>query len=180
MAATPKNSILSYWVVPAEPMRSWFVSTIAQLSSRFDSPVFEPHLTIYAASSRSESPEDVMEAALRGYAPLRLTVREIECSEEFTKTVLVQFEPGTALSEMSRKLREVSGASDEYELNPHLSLIYKTMTAAERAELAASIRLPFTEVVFDTVKAVVCATTPITSRKDVENWRLMATQRLTG
>ncbi|MDP9005135.1 MAG: 2'-5' RNA ligase family protein [Verrucomicrobiota bacterium] len=180
MPATPEKSSLAHWLIPAEPVRSLFVSTIARLSSRFDSPVFEPHLTIYAASSSTESSKEALKAALSGWAPFRLTVREIGCSEAFTKTVFVQFEQSAALAEMSRELREASGANDEYELDPHLSLIYKRMTKEERAELAASIRLPFTEVLFDTVKAVVCPTTPIRSREDVENWRVVASQRLTG
>jgi hypothetical protein len=180
MAANQRNPILAYWLVPAEPMRGWLGPTTAQLASQFEAPLFEPHVTIYAAGSGNEDPEGVMDTVLCGCAPFRLTVRDIQRSEEFTKTLFVQFEPSTELAKISRKLREASGANDEYELNPHLSLIYKTMTAAEQTELTASIRLPFTEILFDTVKAVVCPTTPIRSGKDVETWRVVASRRLTG
>jgi len=178
--ANQRNPILAYWLVPAEPMRSSLASTIAQLASRLDAPLFEPHVTIYVAASGNEDPHEFINAASSGCAPFPLTVRDIQCSEEFTKTVFVQFEPSAGLSEMSRKVREVSGSNDAYELNPHLSLIYKTMTKKQRAQLAASIQLPFTEVLFDTLKAVVCPTTPIRSREDVENWRVVSTQRLMG
>ena len=180
MTARQPKAVLACWVLPAQPEQNFFAFLIGELASRFDAPPFEPHVTIYAASSGSESPEGVMMAASSGCSPFRLTVRDLQSSGEFTKTVSVQFESSTALSEMNRKLREVSGANDEYELNPHLSLIYKRMTKEKRAQLAASIRLPFTEVLFDTVKAVVCPTTPIRSREDVENWRVVASQRLTG
>ncbi|MEY2563839.1 MAG: hypothetical protein QOH88_2032 [Verrucomicrobiota bacterium] len=171
---------MAYWLVPAEPMRGWFVWQIAQFVSRYNAPVFEPHVTVYASRKENADPQGTLKEALTDCAPFPLLIRDIQCSDEFTKTVFVQFEPGNPLSEINRKLREVSGAKDDYELNPHLSLIYKQMPAAERTELAKLIKLPFNEVVFDTAMAVVCPTTPITSREDVENWHVVASQQLTG
>ena len=42
----------------------------------------------------------------------------------------------------------------------------------------AQLSLPFTEVLFDLVEAVICPAR-IESRRDVENWRVAAVQRLT-
>ena len=82
------------------------------------------------------------------------------------------------LSRLSGALQQASALHDEYQLNPHLSLIYKEMTPEARADVAASITLPFTEVTFDCAKAIVCPRS-IRSREDVENWRVVASQRLT-
>jgi hypothetical protein len=105
-------------------------------------------------------------------------IRDIQCSDEFTKTVFVQFEPSPSLSRLSRALQQASALQDEYELNPHLSLIYKKMTREARMEVASSVRVPFTEVLFDSAKAIVCPTS-IKSRADVESWMVVATQSLT-
>jgi hypothetical protein len=178
MRAREPNAILAYWVVPAEPARNFFASTIAELASRFDAPLFEPHVTVYVTRKGDENPEDVLSSALADCEPLRLSVRDIQCSDEFTKTVLVQFEPSPSLLRLCGALQQASGSHDEYQLDPHVSLIYKKMTQDARIDVATSVRLPFTEVLFDSVKAVVCPT-PIRSREDVEAWCVVAAQTLT-
>ena len=82
-----------------------------------------------------------------------------------------------ALLRLNRALQQASALHDEYKLSPHLSLIYKKMTPEARIEVATSIRVPFTEVLFDSAKAIVCPT-PIRSHTDVEAWRVVATQSL--
>jgi hypothetical protein len=62
-------------------------------------------------------------------------------------------------------------------LNPHLSLIYKTMSAESKADLAQALALPFAEVVFDSVKAVI-SPAEIKSREAVEAWRVVAEKKL--
>jgi hypothetical protein len=179
MTAGEPNGLLAYWIAPAEPAREFFISTIAELGVRFDAPRFEPHVTVYAATRRDENPKEVLSGAVAGCEPFLLWVRDIQCSDEFTKTVFVQFEPVAALARLSRTLQQTSALHDEYELNPHLSLIYKKMTPEARIEVAHSIRIPFTEVLFDSAKAIVCPR-PIRSCADVEAWRVVATQKLTG
>jgi hypothetical protein len=58
-----------------------------------------------------------------------------------------------------------------------LSLLYKNMRATARPELAESIKGPFSEVIFDSLKAVRCIS-PTRSRADVEAWQVMATREL--
>jgi 2'-5' RNA ligase len=177
MMARRSNALLAYWLVPAAPAGSFFVSRIAEFAARFDAPPFEPHVTIYASRKGGEDPEGVLSGALADCEPFRLSVRDIQCSDEFTKTVFVQLEPSPELLRLNRAFQQASALHHEYDLNPHLSLIYKKMTREARIEVATSVRVPFTEVLFDSVKAVVCPT-PIRSRADVESWRVVATQSL--
>jgi len=52
------------------------------------------------------------------------------------------------------------------------------MDEETKRSLLAFITLPFDEVSFDTVKAVI-SPAEITSRKEVEAWRVLAERRLT-
>jgi hypothetical protein len=92
--------------------------------------------------------------------------------------VFLQFEPSPPLAQLSRALQQASALHDRYDLNPHLSLIYKKMADRAKLDVTASVRLPFTEVLFDLVKAVICPK-QTESRQDVESWRVAAVQRLT-
>jgi hypothetical protein len=67
----------------------------------------------------------------------------------------------------------------EYQLNPHLSLIYKTMSTAAKREIVNSLSRPFDEVPFDSVKAVI-SPARIESRADVEAWKVVAAENFFG
>jgi 2'-5' RNA ligase len=163
--------------MPAEPARSYFASLIGDLATRFDAPVFEPHMTIYVTKAEPGNAGELLERALAGCKPYELSITGIDYSDEFTKTLFVQFQSSEELNRLSADFRRASASHDEYALKPHLSLIYKTMPRETKEKLASSLRLPFPEVLFDSVKAV---TSPakIKSREDVEAWRVVASQRL--
>jgi 2'-5' RNA ligase len=178
MTARGPKTIVAYWLMPAEPARIFFASTIAELAAHFDAPLFEPHVTIYATQKGEDIPAEVLSHALTGCNPFRLSVRNIQYSDAFTRTVFVQFRRSPPLSRLRRALQRASALHDEYQLNPHLSLIYKKMTRSAQIEAAASVSVLFTEVLFDSAKAVICSA-PTESRQDVEAWRATAVQRLT-
>jgi 2'-5' RNA ligase len=171
--------ILTYWMIPAEPARSHFASVIRDLAARFDAPVFEPHMTVHATTLGKEDGAAVLEQVVADCPEYSLRLSGVGHSDEYTKTVFVQFHPSEALSRLSVNFREASSLKDEYELNPHVSLIYKTMPPEMKAEIAHSVRLPFEEVRFDSAWAVI-SPADIKSREDVEAWRVVATQKLTG
>jgi hypothetical protein len=163
-------------LVPAEPAKTFFIATIASLAAKFDAVVFEPHLTIHVTNSSLEEPAIVLRRTV-ATSPYRLKVRNIDSSDAFTKTLFLQFEADTRLAQLSEKLRRASGSGDDYQLNPHLSLIYKKMEGDEKRKIAQSIQLPFVDVLFDSAKAVI-SPAEIQSRADVEAWRVVAEHSL--
>ena len=171
--------IITYWLCPAEPARRELSAIIDELAARFDAPVFEPHVTLFVTSANQENPSAVVKKVVPGTRSYRLAIRALDYSDKFTKTLFVQFEPDLELSRFSEDLRRASAAPNDYELNPHLSLIYKEMDTETKRRLASSIALPFADVTFDRVKAVISPAT-ISSREDVEAWRVVAEQELTG
>lgn len=177
--ARANKEILTFWLIPAEPARSHFARLIHELAARFDAPVFDPHVTIYGTSPENEDGADLLNRALGSSKPYRLSISGIEYSEIFTKTLFVQFERDSGLAALNSRFRAASISHSEHDLNPHLSLIYKTMADETKAELARTIALPFSEVVFDSAKAVISAA-EITSRHEVELWRVVAEQKITG
>jgi len=173
-----REEIITYWLCPAEPVRSRFAEIINDLAARFDAPVFEPHVTIYVTNAENEKPAKVLPTLLSGRQPYRLCVLDLSYSEKFTQTLFVRFAPDADLARLTEDLRNASVSQSDYELNPHLSLLYKTLDPQTKRELADSIRLPFAEATFDTVKAVL-SPARVESREDVESWRIVAEEKLT-
>jgi 2'-5' RNA ligase len=177
MAMPNRDEIMAYWLCPAEPVRTDCVALIDNLASRFDAPTFEPHVTIQVVGADAQNPEAVLEDVVKGRGSFQLLVRRLEYSDKFTKTLFVQFEPDAKLSRLSEDLGYASVSRNDYELNPHLSLLYKHLDEETKVALAQSIRLPFRGVCFDSVKAVI-SPEKIESRADVEAWRVVATRQL--
>jgi hypothetical protein len=173
------HTAIAYWLMPAEPARCYFEKVIADLAAKHDAPVFKPHLTIYVGSNRPGAIEEILLRAAIDCEPIQLEVLEVRQSDEFTKTLFVQFGSNAKLQRLNETICEPSQTSSDYQLEPHLSLLYKKMPILARRELAGSIKLPFSTVVFDSIKAVRCVS-PTCNRADVEAWRIIATKALSG
>ena len=171
------STAIAYWLTPTEPTRGSLEKLIVDLSRRYDAPVFEPHVTIYVGSDRVEAADQILSQAAIGYEPISLEVLDVRHSGLFTKTLFVQLVLNAKLQRLSELLRQRSLPSCPYHLDPHISLLYRRMSLAARRELARSIRLPFSEVVFDSICAVRC-TSPTRNRAEVEAWRVIATKSL--
>ena len=109
---------------------------------------------------------------------LVLVSREIDWSKKFTETLFVCFERNQTLLDLVEVIRKLSGGSEQYQIDPHLSLIYKKLPAKTKRALAEEIQLPFSEVRFKGIRAMYCKSSTKTA-EDVREWKLLATQNST-
>ena len=171
-----KRTAIAYWLIPAEPARTFLEKVIGGLARRYNAPIFEPHATIHVDSDRADA-EEVIAKALCCCGPIEVKVLDVCHTGEFTKTLFVQLALNKQLQRLNRIIRGAAQNSSSYQLDPHMSLLYKKMSIVSRQELARSIRLLFSEITFDSIKAVRCAS-PTRNRADVEAWRVVAAKSL--
>ena len=172
-----RQTVIAYWLIPSESAHSLFQAIINDLAGRYDAPVFEPHVTIYVGADRADAAEYALGNAARLFKRTGVTPIGIDQSNEFIKTLFVQFAMSVELRRINDFIRDAANDSMSYELKPHLSLLYKNLAAASRCQLAASISVQLSEVTFDTIKAVRCVS-PTQSRADVESWQTLVTNKL--
>ena len=172
-----RQTVIAYWLIPSESAHSCFEAIINDLAGRYDAPVFEPHVTIHVEADRADAAEEALGNAARLFKRTGLTPIGIDQSNEFIKTLFVQFAMSAELRRINDSIREAANDSLPYKLKPHLSLLYKKLAVASRRQLAASISVPFSEVAFDTIKAVRCVS-PTQTRADVESWQTLVTNKL--
>jgi hypothetical protein len=172
-----RQRVIAYWLIPSEPAHSFFQRIINDLARRYDAAVFEPHVTIHVGADRAGAAKNALGQAERKCKHIGLTPLRMDQSDEFIKTLFVQFAISAELLETNNIIRAAANDPLQYELNPHLSLLYKNLAATDRRELAASISIPFSEMTFDAIKAVRCIS-PTQSRADVQAWHVVATASL--
>ena len=174
-----RQTVIAYWLIPSAPARPFFQRIINDLARRCDAPVFEPHVTIHVGADGADAAQNAVGAAARRYKLIGLEPIGIDQSDEFIKTLFVQFAMSAELSKINGTIREETKDLSQYDLKPHLSLLYKNLAVATRCDLAAAINIPLTRVTFDAIKAVRCVS-PTTSSADVEAWRVVAAASLSG
>ena len=174
-----RQTVIAYWLIPSAPARRFFQRIINDLARRCDAPGFEPHLTIHVGADRADVAKNALGAAARRCKLIAIKPIGIDQSDEFIKTLFVQFAMSAELSKINGVIREETNDSSQYDLKPHLSLLYKNLAAATRRELAALIDVPLSEVTFDAIKAV-CCVSPTKSSADVKAWHVLAAASLSG
>jgi 2'-5' RNA ligase len=172
-----KKTAIAYWLVPAKPVRELLREIIGILAKQFDAPRFEPHLTIFATPRAGKSPKHVLKQIQT--KSIRLRLRGIGFSSEFKKTLFVRLTPNKAFERLVADFSHATKSHAKHVHDPHVSLLYKQLPARTKRELALTIKLPFDEVTFDSIKAVRSAS-PIKTRADVEAWRVVARRSLSG
>ena len=171
-----KKRAIAYWLIPAEPARELFRKIIEILAKEFAAPRFEPHLTIAVTPEGQESPRSILRDIKA--KPIRLRVCGISYSTKFAKTLFVSFNSSKSLERLVFKLRRTAKSPIPLPVAPHVSLLYKTLPPSVKRQLASTIKLPFSEVKFDSIKAVRCAS-PMRNAADVKSWKIVATKNLT-
>ena len=109
--------------------------------------------------------------------PIHVDVRNVAFSADFSKTLFVRFEPNKALHNLVADLGRAGNIRASNIRDPHVSLLYDRISSMVKKELAATIKLPFREVVFDRIAAVRSAA-PIKTAADVEAWEIIASKAL--
>jgi 2'-5' RNA ligase len=172
-----RRTVIAYWLIPTEPARSYFQNIVNDLAEQYSAPEFEPHVTVHVGVDCTETVDEVLSKAGRSSKKIALQVLNVSSSSEFIKTLCLHFTRSTQLQQLNQNIRTAAQDSPEYQLSPHLSLLYKRMSIQDRRLLTHSIEVPFSEVTFDSLKAVRCVS-PTRSRADVEGWRVVAEKPL--
>ena len=172
-----RRIVIAYWLIPSEPARRYYQSLICDLAQRYNAPQFEPHVTVHVGVDCTDAVDEGLSKAARRCERIVLQALEVRGSSEFTKTLFVHFAMTPELHRFNHSIRTAVRDSSDYQLSPHLSLLYKRISMQDRHLLTHSIELPFTEVTFDSLKAVRCVS-PTQSRAHVEAWCVVAEKPL--
>ncbi len=170
-----KKTATVYWLLPAKPERDLFCEIVRILRKELKAPNFEPHLTLFVSRKNRRSPKEILREIQS--APIRLNVRGTAFSPKFTKSLFVRFKSTPALRQLAAELGRGRKSSASSPRDPHVSLLYKKIPSRVKKELAAVIKLPFRTALFDSVAAV-RLTLPVTTRADVEKWKIVAKKSL--
>src|SRR6266576_6503201 len=102
-----KAHAIAYWLLPETPARDLLAREIKELARQYGAPLFEPHVTIFIAPENSRPPLEVLREL--GPVDIELAIHSIRFSEQFTKTLFVQFERNSVLQQLGDAIWRTEG-----------------------------------------------------------------------
>ncbi|PBO84556.1 MAG: hydrolase [Thaumarchaeota archaeon] len=128
------------WFVFEKNDADYLSNIITELSTKYNSPVFTPHITAYGLVDVDLDVLDkIVTNNIQGEKQFVIEKSNISYSDVFWKTLFVEFQYNIQLDRINKKLTESLESFSKYEFIPHASLIYKKMNQDEQEKLVNSI-----------------------------------------
>ena len=164
---------LSFWLVPAEDEYLVLSGIIREVAGKLDSPVFEPHVTVFLTHGDDEKGRRILDQSALRFGPITLDAGELRCGDVFSKTLFLTFKPSKDIEALSAFIGDTAGKKKNYKLEPHLSLAYKDLSRKYREALRREVKVPLGRIRFDRLRAI-ASERFTTTAGDVAAWRVIA------
>jgi len=162
------KNLYSLWIVPpiktSEPLRE----VIANLSAKYGSPDFEPHITLLGDISLDfESLKQKAGLLVSKLKPFPISFGEVSFSTTYFQSVFVRVKVTAALMNANMLAKEIYKV-DNNVFMPHISLIYGDHDMKTREKIVSEVGL-LKDISFEVSKLVV---TP--STQNPNDWKHLA------
>jgi len=170
---------VSIWLVPEENQEKQLREIINNLSSRYNTFPFIPHITAYHLDSVPDLNDLTakVEEIAQSARVLSLDFDKIDYSDVFTKTLYIRYKVSQELRVLHSKFKKAFSDYPPYEINPHLSLIYKNnMNNNDKLKEIQAIGVSG-RIILNRIMIIV-REKEIVQERDVLDWRSMGTYAL--
>jgi hypothetical protein len=117
---------VAFWLVPCREERTVLQAQMIGLAVRFSAPVFIPHVTVYSCMRTPGQRElAVMAALAAGFRPVAARPSGIGSTGRLTQALFARLPDNPEISRLSRALHAGVPLPSDYQLTPHLSLLYQ-------------------------------------------------------
>ena len=132
--------------LPSDEDAVWLSATVSSLSKIYDAPVFIPHLTIYGNLNIDlKELHKIAQRVMKNIEVFSTEVERISFLDTLGKTLFIQIKENEVLQNVYQRLKKELGHNSSYQLNPHISLMYKSgISSIEKEDLVKTLPVPKT------------------------------------
>lgn len=129
------------WLVPSANTSKPLQKIINDLSKKYHSPVFEPHITLLGnISCDLETMIQRTKILVSKLKPFSISLGEISFGTTYFKSVFIKVKINEALMNVNLIAKEIFKVENK-NFMPHLSLVYSNNTVDERKNIISKITL---------------------------------------
>lgn len=165
----------SIWLMPAESDAALLRGIVAELSARFGTPAFEPHLTLAGDLHGSWGAYvPLLDGLAEASASFSQPVEKVVLTDAYFRAFYAAFARSPALDRLKRLCVAATGGSID-DFTPHVSLLYGKVDETGKAVAAEEVerRLSGARITFDRV-----VVTNSSDNVPVNEWRVHAAREL--
>ena len=153
-ADSPRGRACALWLLPESSAGRALAGLIRELARRFDTPEFEPHVTLLGAMPCTAELHHCL-GRLPATGPLALRVQGLESGTPPFRALYLRLDTHAGLERLRTGASEGCPHREAQPWFPHLSLLYGDLAPAVRSRLAGELapRLPG-QVLLDRIAAV--------------------------
>jgi len=126
----PKAEGYSIWLIPEEEVYQKLAEIISQLSKKYSTPNFEPHVTLIGnllgAGEEIISKTSKLASQLK---PFKIKLKRAGYFDEYFRCLFIRAEKTNEIIEVNKIAREIFNLKSDSEYMPHLSLMYGDISA---------------------------------------------------
>lgn len=124
------------WIMPEGAVYDRLRGLIKDLSAKFTTPFFEPHVTVLGSIAGDETEvTDRIVRLGRLVTPFRIRLSTLDYTDEYFRCLFIKVEKSKELSLLRDATREVFCVEDTTPYMPHLSLIYGNLTPDKKKKI---------------------------------------------
>lgn len=166
------DNLFSVWLVPHKKEEKELNKIVKNLAKKYNSPIFIPHLTLLGNAIISfEDLKSIVDEVFENKKPFTIKKTKLNQSEQFFKTVFVEFELSDVLKNLFTALSKKTDKSSIKNFKPHISLIYKLMPEDEKLKIIESLDVKNNFIVDSAY--IVAPKKGDTDFLNVEGWRVL-------
>jgi 2'-5' RNA ligase len=142
MTITDIAESYALWLRPETNDQKYLIEIVTGLSATYKAISFEPHCTLLSGIVLSIAEiEKYFKENFQYFSSIILKTSKIDYTNYLKKSLYIKFEKSDALSLLFARISESFEPREERILNPHLSLLYKTIPTEEKIRIINSISL---------------------------------------
>jgi 2'-5' RNA ligase len=171
------NLNISLVLVPIKEQEEKLRKVVDSLAKKYQAYPFIPHITIFYLGTTTLLNEVVsfIDKELSQTRPIDVELKNISYSDVFTKTLFANYQSNTHLIELYNKLSSKFKHINDYQLAPHLSLIYKNrMQDKDKEKEILKLALPKI-LTLDRLMVITKENGSIAKEEDVLEWKIAHT-----
>ena len=137
-------NLYSIWLKPSGNTYSELMNIISQLSKKYSSPIFEPHVTLIGGLADSEVNVISRTSKLANLLkPITIRLMRIGYLNEFFRCLFITVEESDSLMSANLTARKIFNRLQDPKFIPHLSLLYGIFNSSIKEEIIADIGKKF-------------------------------------
>ena len=133
----------SAWLIPEEKHSGQLQELINRLAQENNAPKFIPHCTLAGKIMLdSKFSFDEIKTFCNQSKPMSLNVFKIMSEKTLFKSLYIQLKKEKFIVDFQKKIAHFFIKREPYKFDPHLSLMYKIVSAEKQKKITAGISLP--------------------------------------